>query len=123
MSSQISFHVSKAFTNVNHRARLTYLWHLLAGDEFPPLREWPELWSRIFFNPHKTHSDRFRLFVFLWQNGMMPSHALFWVFIGGNYDASAYAHVFVAYNDTFSVDGREKLNRNRVYNFFHRRVM
>lgn len=54
---------------------------------------------------------------------MMASHALFWVFIGGRYDSSAYAHVWVAHNDSFTAAGSALLERNRVYNFFHRRVM
>lgn len=54
---------------------------------------------------------------------MRAAHALFWVFIGGNYDAAAFAHVFVAFNDSFTAAGSALLERNRVYNFYHRRVM
>lgn len=106
----------------SYRQRLDYVWRVLAGDEFPPPSSWPMLWRSMFYDSHKSHADRYRLFVFLWQNGMVPMHALFWVMFPGDYDSAAWRHMIHAYKESLTVDGRLRLNRNRVYNLTTRKV-
>lgn len=93
-----------------------YMWSLLASDEFPSPSSWPSLWRDMFFNSAKSMSERYRMFVFFWQNGMMPWHALWWTMISGSYDSSAWRGIFYAYRQTYTVAGRDALNRNRVFN-------
>lgn len=50
-----------------------------ARDEGPRLDKWPEWPRQRLLNPYKSHDDRFKLFVFLWQNGMRPEPARYWV--------------------------------------------
>jgi len=105
------------------RPRMDFLWFKLAADEFPSPATWPAIWRAIFYDTHKSHSDRYRLFVFMWQNGMVPYHALFWTMINGDYDSAAWRHMFAAYTQTFTIAGRALLNRNRVFNFNLRTVV
>lgn len=92
------------------------------GDWYS-LREWP-LWAvNAFFNPHKDRTDRYRLFVFFYKNGMPPWHAVFWVMWHDTYDLSAWYSIADCYVETFSDEGRAKLDRNRVLNINENRVM
>lgn len=97
--------------------------HRLANDEFPPLQLWPKMWRQIFFNSHKDRSDRYRLFVFLYQNGMPPHHAVYWTMWHCTYDSSAWNSILDAANSTLTSRGRAALGRNRVFNFYANSVV
>lgn len=97
--------------------------HRLAADEFPEPRTWPGMWQRLFFNAHKSRSDRYRLFVFLFLNGMMPHHAVYWTMWHATYDQSAWLSILDAANDTLTKDGLDRLYRNRVFNIHTGTVM
>jgi len=96
---------------------LTEEFKLLAGDEFPVLNTWPDLWKAIMFEPHKDRRQRYRLFVFLYSNGMMAHHAVYWTMWHGGYDRSAWGSIVDAANDTLTVDGRRRLAQCPVFNF------
>jgi len=98
-------------------------WHILAGDEFPTPASWPDLWRAMLFNPHKDRRDRYRLFVFLWGNGMQPHHAVFWVMWHGGYDRSAWNSIIDAANDTLTDAGRSRLRSAPIYSLEAGRVI
>lgn len=101
---------------------LTEEFYVLASDQFYPLRLWPKIWKDLLFNPHKDRHSRYRLFVFLWANGMPAHHAVYWTMWHQTYDRQAWASIVDAANDTLTVDGVQRLSRNRVYDFELSRV-
>lgn len=86
------------------------------------IEDMPYLWRRALFAPHKDRQDRYRLFVFLWFNGMMAHHAVYWVMWHNTYDHSAWSSIVDAANQTLDPEGREKLGRNRIFNMMTQRV-
>lgn len=90
--------------------------HRLTSDEFPPLASWPKVWFDLLMHPHKDRSDRYRLFCFLYLNGMPPHHAVYWTMWHCTYDTSAWNSILDAANSTLTRDGQAKLARNRVFN-------
>lgn len=101
--------------------RLKNQFAYLAGDEFPPLRDWPVLWREMFLR-RKDQRERFRFFVFLWQNGMPPHHAVFWTMWHDSYDKPAWDSIMHTANSTLTAKGREAIWKNRVYLFHLGRV-
>lgn len=90
-------------------------WHELEGDSFPPWREWPQLWVDMLLKQHKDRRERYRLFLFLWANGMEPQKAVFWVMWHFTYDKSAWLSITDAANLTITVSGRSELSKGKVF--------
>lgn len=90
---------------------------ILAKDLIADPKQWPIHWIQLLFTAHKNRRERYRLFVFLWKNGVPPDIAVGWVMYHGTvnrkfeYDRSAWSSMDDAVNETKSVDGRERLKR------------
>jgi len=90
------------------------------ADEFWPLERWPAFpWRKFFFKPHKKNNERFRLFMFLWLNGMPPDRCVYWILYHNTYDAAARSDMN---NLAFRAKIKEKkfmkeVQRNHVYDF------
>lgn len=54
-----------------------------------PFERWPLDKKQLFLKAHKNHNERFRMFMFLWANGMPPRMALHFTLIHRGYDESA----------------------------------
>lgn len=50
-----------------------------ASEEGYSLSKWPKWAKDSFFKTHKNHDDRYKLFVFLWKNGVPPDNIESWV--------------------------------------------
>lgn len=98
-------------------------WNNLVGDSLFALAEIPRIWQALIFNPHKNRADRYRLFVFLWSNGMMAHHAVYWVMWHNTYDSAAWRSITDAANDTLTFAGLRRLARNNVYCMEEKRVV
>lgn len=91
------------------------LWASLMVDEFPHYSTWPSVWRRLFFKSHKDRNERYRLYMFFFQNGMFPSRAYYWVVIHGGYDFYAHSSLAALMVETQTRQGGHE--RNRTYNF------
>lgn len=103
-------------------SRLNILNDFRTFGDWYSLREWPVWAINAFFNVHKDRNERYRLFVFFYKNGMPPWHAVFWVMWHDTYDLSAWYSIADAYVETFTHEGRARLNRNTVLNIESGRV-
>jgi len=94
---------------------------IIAADIIDDPKTWPLVWIRLLFTAHKDRRERYRLFVFLWKNGVPPLIARQWVMYHGivnhakfGYDRSAWSSLEDAVKDTQTAEGRAKLSLNRV---------
>jgi len=92
---------------------------ILAADIIADPKTWPLFWIDKLFTGHKDRRERYRLFVFLWKNGVPPDMAMDWTLYHGintryfGYDRSAYSSLWDAVKDTKTQEGRAALNRTR----------
>ncbi|QMW68913.1 hypothetical protein [Crucivirus-438] len=64
-----------------------------SDEDVVPFRYWP-LWAKqLFLKSHKNNNERFRMFSFLFLNGMYPPHIPVYVLWHGGYDSGAVADV------------------------------
>lgn len=89
------------------------------ADVLPPLDKWPSVWRRLFFKPHKNNNERYRLFAFLYLNGLPGGSCVYWVMYHNTYDSTAWRDMRtlsfkLGNNDPKTVAA---MNRNRVYDF------
>lgn len=98
---------------------------LQAADIFYPLHDWPIFWRRLFFKRHKLNSERYRLFAFLYLNGMDPVHCAYWVLYHQTYDDAATRDINRLASKLKEEDPKtiERMNRNHVYDMVLRRVI
>ena len=67
---------------------------LLESYDFFPISEWPDWVRRSYIKPHLNHNERFRLWHFLFYNGMDPDTAAVLVLAyNRTYDDAAYRNV------------------------------
>jgi len=91
-----------------------------AADEFHPLHKWPAFpWRKFFFKPHKTNNERFRLWMFMFINGLPPDRCTYWVLYHGGYDKNAVSDMN---NLAYRAKIKEKkfmkeVERNHVFDF------
>lgn len=91
-----------------------------AADEFHPIWTWPaDPWRRLFLKPHKNNNERYRLFAFLYLNGMDCRKAAYWVLWHNTYDASATSDIVGLCGRLERGDPKTvaAMNRNRVFDF------
>ena len=59
-------------------ARRTYTTWSTIQQEFFNVDQWPR-WARLlWWNTHKSNNDTFKMWMFFWANGAMPSQATLW---------------------------------------------
>lgn len=55
------------------------LFHLINGEVFYALRQWPEEYRRIFWKKPMSDQETFRLFIFMNGNGCVPEIIQKWI--------------------------------------------
>lgn len=106
------------------RCKSQLLTELYRSDEFTSIHSWPADVRRLFVKQHKNRSERFRLFNFLWSNGMRPGSAAYWVMWHGGYDAAAIRDMADLVTDAYTGGpGLERLTRTSNYFLYQPRNM
>jgi hypothetical protein len=89
-------------------------------------QEIPRLWQNLILKSHKNRDERFKLFVFLWSNGMPPLEArkvVMWHHgKTTQYDRSAWQGIAAAVKLTEDESGREYLRKIHVWDYILGRV-
>lgn len=91
---------------------------ICVADLIADPQTWPVHWIIMLFTAHKDRRTRYRLFVFLWKNGIPPNLAREWVMYHGintrfQYDRSAWASLNDAVEATKTEEGRTMLKRTK----------
>lgn len=87
------------------------------SDLIADVSTWPEHYQQLLHKAHKNYDERFRLFLFLWSNGVPPLTCRHWVLYheqyGYPYDREAHRHL-----DGMVRDARERPGRLARYPCF-----
>lgn len=71
-------------------------WNALVNgwDIFYPVNKWPPAMRTLWWKPHKDNPERFRLFLFFWDNGIDPDLAAnLTLLTSKSQDVAAWRHV------------------------------
>jgi len=119
----------QVFQVVPNTPREARVWNFLnSGEDFFPIREWPNYLKEMALKEHKNHRERYRLFLFLSANGLHPDIAASWVLMAdymgkqilhGDYDRAALAQISDMTKKAFS---RELFQNIIVYDMIKERV-